>query len=284
MTGETVTGICALTPDRGRAYWHDGPDDTWQDTSGNGGGPNNTPFVNLYGGEYGVVCTVSNGELWKWDWPFRNYNLDLAQRWFHIGNPGASFTVTAESVYGLTPDGARVYRYDGTPMSWTQVGTAAGQIFGGSWGLVATDPNTGDLFHYLGSPFNWEAIGLPGAAFAVTAESVYGLTPDEARVYRYDGTPMSWTQVGGPAIRLCAGPWGLVANSPNGDLYHYLGTPFDWELIGGPGDAFAVAADTVYGLTPDRGAVYRYDGTPMSWTQVGGPAAAITAADHFFNE
>ena len=39
----------------------------------------------------------------------------------------------------------------------------------------------------------------------------------------------------------------------------------------------AVTGDTVYGLTPDKGAVYRYNGSGTSWTSVGGAADAIYA-------
>jgi hypothetical protein len=45
-----------------------------------------------------------------------------------------------------------------------------------------------------------------------------------------------------------------------------------------PGPTFAVTADTVFGLSPDRQAVWQYDGAGASWTQVGGPAAEIVAA------
>jgi hypothetical protein len=46
-----------------------------------------------------------------------------------------------------------------------------------------------------------------------------------------------------------------------------------WHPIGGPGASFAVTPDTVYGLTPDRGAVFRYLGTAMQWEQIGAPGA-----------
>ncbi|MGQ4364752.1 hypothetical protein, partial [Streptomyces sp. SAS_272] len=45
------------------------------------------------------------------------------------------------------------------------------------------------------------------------------------------------------------------------------------------GASFAVAGDTVYGLTPGRDAVYRYDGSGSSWTKIGGPAGQIYAGD-----
>uniref|UniRef100_UPI00278C029A hypothetical protein n=1 Tax=Streptomyces venezuelae TaxID=54571 RepID=UPI00278C029A len=68
-------------------------------------------------------------------------------------------------------------------------------------------------------------------------------------------------------------------NPSSGDLYRYLGTPDDWQYIGSAGASFAVATDTVYGLTPSRDAVYRYDGQDSSWTKVGGASGEIYAGD-----
>ncbi len=100
-------------------------------------------------------------------------------------------------------------------------------------------------------------------------------------VFRYLGQGNSWEQVGGPASELYGGDFGLVATSPvNGNLFLFirpLQGPHSRELIGGPGAQFAVAQDTVFGLTPDKQAVFRYDGVGTSWTKVGGPADSIIA-------
>lgn len=281
-----VRGVAVLTPDGERVLWHDGRGNYWQDTSGNAGGPQGTPFVRLYGGDYGLIGTVSDGTLWQWNWPFRNMESDLAQRWFRIGGPGASFAVTAESVYGLTPDKRAVWRYDGTAMSWTQVGTGATEIFGGIWGLVATHPTTGALFHYLGSPFKWEQIGGPGASFVVI-DSVYAISPDLSSVWRYDKTPLSWTQIGGPATKLYGGFYGLLADFPDGDLYRYLGNIDAWERTGAPTqNCLAVAQDGVYALAPNKSGVWYYylddHLFAHTWKPVYGPAESIVSAQHAF--
>ncbi|PGK33921.1 tectonin domain-containing protein [Bacillus thuringiensis] len=207
----------------------------------------------------------------------------------HIGNgnwrnltptdpPGTgSIALTAEGIYAVL--NARVLRHNGiTSTSWTEIGSNARELYGGRYGLVATDPTTGSLFRYLGSPHNWQHIGGPGAMFAVTADSVYGLNPNKSGVFRYNGTGTNWTQIGNAAGEIYGGAWGLVATNPtNGNLFRYLGSPHNWQYIGGPGAMFTVTDDTVFGLTPDRGAVYRYDGTGSSWTKVGGPAHQIVA-------
>jgi hypothetical protein len=110
----------------------------------------------------------------------------------------------AGPVCGLSPDRSAVWQYDGTGASWTQVGGPAAEIYGGGYGLVATNPSTGDLWRYLGTPQEWEQIGSPGATFVVTAETVFGLSPDRSAVWQYDGTGASWTQVGGPAAEIVA--------------------------------------------------------------------------------
>jgi hypothetical protein len=266
--------ICAFTPDRGAVFRYDGAPDAWTEIAG-------FQLSELYGGEFGLVGTAAaSGDLLRWR---RRLHAGVLHAWHPTGGPGATFAVTGDTVYGLTPNHGAVFRYDGPGPSdaataWTQVGGGAAQLYGGSFGLVATDPTTGDLFRYLGSPGNWEFIGGPGAAFAVTADTVYGLTPDRSAVFRYDGFGSSWTRVGGPANELYGGDFGLVATSPeNGNLFRHLGGPDNWQLIGGPGAAFTVTRDTVFGLTPDKGAVFRYDGFGTSWTRVGGPADAIVA-------
>ncbi|MEV5238726.1 twin-arginine translocation signal domain-containing protein [Streptomyces cinnamoneus] len=266
---------CALTPDRLRAYRYNGSGTSWSQIS-------RVPIVRLFGGQLGLLATMPpHGEVFRLRMAFENPD-GLGAAWDRIGGPGAMFAVTAEGFYGLTPTRNAVYRYDGTGTSWTQVGTGASRIFGGTWGLVANDPTTGALFQYLGSPHKWRQIGTEGATFAVTDESVYGLTPDQKRVYRYDGDGMNWTRIGNDAQQLYGGDWGLVATDPGGNIWRYLGSPHRWQAIGGPGAMFAVAHDTVYGLTPRRDGVYRYSGSGTFWTVAGGPADMIVTSSRVF--
>lgn len=73
--------------------------------------------------------------------------------WTTVGGPGRMFAVDdAGRLYGLSPDGRGVFRYEGAwnaPRKWTQVGGAAGKIFAaGNGRLFATNPVTGDLMSY----------------------------------------------------------------------------------------------------------------------------------------
>ncbi|MFF2959890.1 hypothetical protein ACFVT1_13480 [Streptomyces sp. NPDC057963] len=176
----------------------------------------------------------------------------------------------------MSPDKSGVWHYhDG---AWIQVGGPAAQLYGGDWGLAATNPDNGNIFRYLGSPDSWQQIGGPGASFAATwlGDSIYGIGGDG--VYRYDGQGTSWTKVGLPAGHIYGGDWGLVATDPDtGALFRYLGSPLDWEHIGGPGASFAVTGESVYGIGADG--VYRYDGQGTSWTKIGGPAGQLYGGD-----
>ncbi|WP_431956697.1 tectonin domain-containing protein [Nocardia lijiangensis] len=253
-------GLCALTPDRTAVARYNGSGTSWSKIGG--------PVTRLYGGDYGLFATNSSGDIWRY--------LGTPDKWELVGGPGATFVVTRDSVYGLTPERTAVFRYSGSGTAWTRIGGPASQLYGGDYGLFATN-SAGDLWRYLGTPDKWERVGGRGASFAVTRESVYRLAPDRKTVHRYSGSGTAWTRIGGAASQLYGGDYGLFATSPSGDIWRYLGTPDKWEAIGGPGASFAVTRDTVYGLTPDRGAVYRYTGSGTAWTAVGGPAHSIAA-------
>ena len=73
--------------------------------------------------------------------------------WTRVGGPGKMFAVDDFGrLFGLSPDGSAVMRYDGAwnaQYKWTQVGGAAGKIFaGGNGQLFATNPQTNDLMSY----------------------------------------------------------------------------------------------------------------------------------------
>jgi hypothetical protein len=196
----TFSTICAFTPDRVNVFRFDGTPNAWTKIGFRLG--------QLYGGDFGLVGTDASGTgepLGTLLWWRRGMHDFVSHAWHPIGGPGASFAVTPDTVYGLTPDRGAVFRFNPASQNdWTQVGTAASQIYAGPFGLVATDPSTGDLFLFLGTPMNWTQIGGPGASFAVTQDTVFGLTPDRGAVNRYDLRGTSWTQVGGPAAAIFA--------------------------------------------------------------------------------
>ncbi len=181
------------------------------------------------------------------------------------------------NLYGLSPSG--VFRYNGTPESWTQIGGPATKIFIGASRLYATNPTTGDIYEYNGTPYNWTRIGSPGRTFVVNDLGfLFGISPDGSGVWRYNRTPDDWTQIGGPASELFAGGSRLFATNPDtGDIYQYNGSPHDWTRVGTSGITFTVnEMGHLYGLSPSG--VFRYDGTPMGWTQIGDTGVDIEAS------
>jgi hypothetical protein len=233
-----------------------------------------------------VCCRASTGNPSKSSpWlakQSRKGKFTTARFHYPVAKEVDGMTQTDYTIFALTPDKQAVYHFHNG--EWIEIGGPASQLYGGDWGLVATNPGNGDLWKYLGVPGKWEQIGGPGASFAVTNESVYGLTPNKGAVFRYNGSGQNWTQIGGPAGQIYGGSWGVLATNPsNGELFAYQyhdpsdnPEPASWNHIGGPGSSFAVGYYTVYGLTPDKSAVWRYDDGP--WTKVGGPADSIVAA------
>jgi hypothetical protein len=155
------------------------------------------------------------------------------------------------------------------------------EIYGGGYGLFATDAQNGDIYRWSPGESNrlqagtWSQVGGPGAEFAVTDDGLYSLTPDRSAVYRYTGSGTAWARIGGPAAHLYGGSV-LLATSPDGSAVFRYRPESGWQHIGGPGAEF-VSTDSgaIYGLAPDRKGIYRYAGAGTAWDHVGGPAAAI---------
>jgi len=102
-------------------------------------------------------------------------------------------------VYGLF-DGIP-YRYNGTPLQWTQIGGPAWEILAAENVLYAVDPVTRSLWQYDGTPSSWTMIGLPSKTYAVGDDDhLYSVSPDGSGVYRYLGTPLQWEQIGDFAV------------------------------------------------------------------------------------
>lgn len=203
--------------------------------------------------------------------------------WTKVGGPGRMFAVTgAGQLFGLTPDGAEVKRFQGTASGWLRVGGAAGAIYGAvdhhPRGLYATNPVSGDLMAYDGNA--WRKISGPADRFAFGSNgSIFRLDMGGTGISRYLGSPNQWQPIGGPAADIYAAENSLYATNPTtGDLYRFDRSPFSWTKIGGPGRMFAVGDDDhLYGLALDGSAVFQYLGVPGRWMRIGEGAEAIYA-------
>jgi hypothetical protein len=234
------------------------------------------------------TCTPSNPEHAVFYYTpiktiFKAFNLNAYP--LSTSRVCALSTDTTYSVNGGTIfRGTDIWRGFGTP--GTSIGPLSAwpvsTIYGGGYGLFATNAQTGDIYRWSVNGGNdisgatWNRIGGPGAEFAVTGDGLYGLTPDRGAIYRYTGTGSTWTRFSGPAEHIYGGGFGLLATGRlTGNVYNVL--PDGMHRIGGPGAEFVVTEDSVYGLAPNRQAVYRYTGTGTTWTRIGGPTAHIYA-------
>jgi hypothetical protein len=151
---------------------------------------------NLYGGRDGVFSTDPvTGDI-------RSYVAP--GEWQRIGSGGATFAVTDTALYGITPSHSAIMKYSGTGTDWTQVGTEAADLYGGGYGLFATQGNDRDIYRYTDS--GPEKIGGPGASFLVTRDGLFGITPSHKAVAQYDGRPFGWHSIGGPQGELTSCP------------------------------------------------------------------------------
>ncbi len=69
--------------------------------------------------------------------------------------------------------------------------------------MVATDPHDGDVFRFNGTPGSWTQIGGAGAHFALSGTHIYGLTPTRSAVTVWTGS--GWNGIGGAAAQIAAG-------------------------------------------------------------------------------
>ncbi|TXK39714.1 hypothetical protein [Nonomuraea sp. C10] len=159
------------------------------------------PATRLYGGTRGLFA-VAPGTGWIWFYRGRPGHWDFA------GTEGASFAVTGQGLYGLTPDHGAVNRWtEGEPPAsrrrWVHAAGPAGELYGGAAGLFSTDP-PGARLRVLPEPGPgaWQDIGPAGAETRVGGRAAYVLTRDRSRILRWTRDTGAWQRIGGPAQTL----------------------------------------------------------------------------------
>ncbi|MDI3403247.1 hypothetical protein [Streptomyces cavernicola] len=197
-----------------------------------------------------------------------------------IGDPGRDRKGPADAsgpLYAVSLDRSKVLRWTGEGTEWAEVGGVAGEIYAGGAGVFATDPVDGRIFRYDGAPGTWTYIGSAGAEFALGGEKLYALTPGRDAVMRYDRAAKKWTPIGGPAGHIYAGGAGLFATRPGDGHLIRRQSDGTWTRIGNPGASFAVGADDLYGLSPDRKSIFQWTRRGDVWTRIGGAADSLHA-------
>lgn len=213
--------------------------------------------------------------------------------WIQIGGPAAKLFATSTAVYMTDADG-NIWQYNGTPMSWTQIGS-------------------GHTLAYTTTLFG----GVGGDPLTIKS-TLYGLSADLQSVYQYADKPMQWTQINGPAQSLISGGDVLYATSPsNGEIYMYSDgwiksanprkslaaiNQYPYDLFGSNHDSAGVWVKTdkgwittaggkgptgalvgggyyMYAQDPRTGHLWKYNANV--WVDVGGPPGGFFSACRF---
>lgn len=270
MMAPSILGVAALTPDK-TGVWFYQQGESWRRLG------DVTPRSRIFGGYGALLAEYPNGDIFL-------YRAGI-DSWVPFGGPGQIFASTWEWVYGLTPNGAAIWRRS-IPFvqgeDWAPIGGAAATMFTSYHTVFATDPHTGDLFELtqVGETAPaWQQIGGPGAAFAGGNVAVIGLNPSRDAVFSYCYSPpdpsATWIQIGGPASAVYMAVDDVAyAVSPDGKTIWRSGDP--WTQVGGSASEFVVA-DTLYALSPDRSSSWRWTGEGTNWQQIGEAADSIVA-------
>ena len=171
----------------------------------------------LYRRQKGVyVTSISTGDIIQ-------YNENIG--WQRIGSPGKMFSscfpCSAAPLYGITPDGRELYRWekfdDNQPGKWTKFGGSAGKIYAYPIGVYATNPTTNDIWNRSTTLYKtasggasvsdtgWNKIGGPAKAIAVdSVGNLYAITPDGQHVNRFSVSLKTWRPVGDAAGKIFA--------------------------------------------------------------------------------
>ena len=131
-----------------------------------------------------------------------------------------------------------------------------------------------DLYRYNGTPFSWTRIGSPARSIAINDKGeVFAIAPDGNSIWKWNGAPDSWTQIGGYSAGLFAGGNELFSVEPGtGAIFHYDFTPFWWTKIGEFNAKYAVSylgelfAINQNGVWFWEGSIER--GTPIRWSLI----------------
>lgn len=195
--------------------------------------------------------------------------------WVQIGSPGAQFIAVGTTLYGLTPGGEKIFRYEGTGMDWTELVGAGGggvRILRCGSSLCRTTAYGGlDVYISNGVYPVWKAKSDLAAEYVSTSTGTYRLSADRQLVEVNTGA-QSWSVIGGPMGSLVATTTALYGTDlVTGEILRYTGGT-SWTVVGGPGRMWVGVGAVLYGLTPDRKKIYRHPGTGTSWTEVGGAA------------
>lgn len=207
--------------------------------------------------------------------------------WIQVGGAGRQWVATDSYLYGVTPDGTQVWRYNNSPWSWTRVDLSTNvTLIAGGANLFAVREGAQNVYRYYpGATPSWVQIGTPGRFFVANRESLYGVTPNATEVWRYAVASGSWTRVyanqyGTVENAYAGGTAFFVKGSASTALYRLNGSSY--ANVGTASGSWVVNDYAAYRLIPDQTAVWRFDLVSGSAETIYYRASAIFAGGPHF--
>jgi len=180
---------------------------------------------------------------------------------------------TASVLYGLNPNDAKIYQYQGTPNQWLAVSDPAKQFVTNEFDFYRLDAN-GDVSLFQGNTGTevdlWLKIGENMSSLIAGGPALYGINSSNGNILRYEGSPMGWTEIGGPGYQFVTNGKHLFGISPGQqNVYQYVDTPPDWIKVGGAANYLFITGNALYAIANDDGdTLLRYEGN-NTWLKVG---------------
>jgi hypothetical protein len=192
--------------------------------------------------------------------------------WAKIGGPGQTFLTLGNTLYGQTPGGGYLVRYQSGQTWIGGLSGANGQVLRCANAICATNPNTQQIARYDGT--SWTYIGGGGARFAGTDTQLFGIVPHQDGVAVWSGSGGTWFYAGNTTetARELAGGGTSMYRIPTESLGHierWDGST--WADIGSFSELRQVHASGSGTYAINGFAVYSYNGS--SWVSLNPPAA-----------
>ncbi|MER5885454.1 hypothetical protein ABT160_16620 [Streptomyces sp. NPDC001941] len=181
-------GLYAISADGNEVLRWGGRGDSWERIGGAASG--------IRAGGAGLfVRSGDDGRILKY--------LGEPGRWETIGPPVADLAVGDQYAYALDADRTGIWQWTGRGEEWIRIGAGAERIHAGGAGLFAVGDG-GQIFKYDGTPGSWTAIGPAGAELIVDGRAVYRISTDHRTVTRWTGRGTEWTKIGAGASTLAS--------------------------------------------------------------------------------
>ncbi len=212
-----------------------------------------------------------------------NLPLLASEGWYQIGSGVDSFNAKGKEIIAVDPTTKDLYRYNGTPFSWTRIGSPAKSVAINDKGEVfAIAPDGNSIWKWNGSPDSWTQIGGYSAGLFAGGNELFSVEPGTGALWHYDFSPNWWTKIGELNANYAVSYLGeLFAINQNGVWFWEgsieRGTPIRWSLISGASDGNIYAGGAnLFVSDRSSGDIFYYLNSPYDWIKIGGPSSSFT--------